>query len=187
MLPALRSGSPGARVGGRPPPTPRTGIFVSTVAILALAGCGLMPKGPVRDPDARPPSPSGPPPMSSGSRRPAPPPTPTRTTSSPSPSGFQTFVAVSCNGKPTGAQVVALLRRTRVLPAQVQATVTNGPLCAGTWQYTEVAMPDAEPIDVVTQGPPEALALVTAGTDACTAGVRAGAPLGIRTVLRCDA
>jgi hypothetical protein len=186
MLPALRSGSLGAGVGRRCPPAPRTSVFVLSVAVLALAGCGLAPKGPVRNPDARPPSPSGPPPASSNSRRPAPP-TPTRTTSSPSPSGFQTFVAVSCNGKPTGAQVVALLRRTRVLPAQAQATVTNGPLCAGTWQYTEVSMPDAEPIDVVTRGAPESLALVTAGTDACTAGVRAGAPLGIRTVLRCDA
>lgn len=165
----------------------RSGVLVSTVAVMAVAGCGLMPKGPVRNPDARPPSPSGPPPVSAYSRPPAPPPTPTRTTSSPSPSGFQTFVAVACNGKPTGAQVIALLRRKGVLPAQVTATVTNGPLCAGTWQYTEVSMPDAEPIDVVTRGAPESLALVTAGTDACTAGVRAGAPLGIRTVLRCDA
>jgi hypothetical protein len=163
----------------------RSGVLVSTVAVLAVAGCGLMPKGPVRDPDARPPSPSGPP-ASPSSRRPAPPPTPTRTTSSPSPSGFQTLVAVACNGKPTGAQVIALLRRRGVVPAQVTVTVTKGPLCAGTWQYTEVSMPDAEPIDVVTRGAPQSLALVTAGTDACTAGVRAGAPLGIRTVLGCD-
>jgi len=185
MLAALRSGSSGCGVGGRRPTTPRMSVFVVVVAVLSVAGCGLMPKGPVRDPDARPPSPSQPVSVSSP-RRSATPPRPTRTTS-PSPSGFGTLTAVACNGKPTAAQVVALLRRNSVLPAQAQATVTNGPLCAGTWQYTEVSMPDAEPIDVVTRGAPEALALVTAGTEPCTAKVRAEAPQGIRSVLRCDA
>jgi hypothetical protein len=185
MLPAFRPGSLGTGVGGRRPPlTPGTGLLVSVVAIMTVAGCGLVPKGPVRDPDARPPSPSGPIGASSPVRS-VPPPRPSRTTS-PSPSGFGTLVAVACNGKPTGAQVVALLRRTGVLPAQARATVTNGPLCAGTWQYTEVSMPDAEPIDVVSRGTPEALALVTAGTDTCTAKVRTEAPPGIRSVLRCD-
>jgi hypothetical protein len=64
--------------------------------------------------------------------------------------------------------------------------VTEGPLCAGTWQYTKVSRPDAEPIDVVTRGAADALALVTAGTDACTSGeVRAAAPPGIRSALGC--
>jgi hypothetical protein len=182
MLPVLRSGSPGTGVDGRHPPILSTGTVVSMVAVLTVAGCGLAPKGPVRDPDARPPSRSGP--TSAGnSRRPVTPPAP-RTTS-PSQSGFGTLTAVSCNGKPTGAQVVALLRRAGVLPAQVQATVTNGPLCAGTWQYTEVSMSGAEPIDVVTRGRPEALDLVTAGTEVCTKGVRAAAPYGIRSLLGC--
>jgi hypothetical protein len=47
-------------------------------------------------------------------------------------------------------------------------------------------MADVEPIDVVTRGAPNALTLVTAGTNPCTARVRAEAPQGIRSALRCD-
>jgi hypothetical protein len=180
---AIGSGSRCGGVGGRRAPTLRTGVVASMVAVLAVAGCALAPNGPVRDPGARPPSPAGAAGSSSSRRVPPPPP---RTTTTPSPTGFSTVVAVACNGRPTGAQVVALLRRDGVLPAQAQATVTNGPLCAGTWQYTEISMSGSEPIDVVTRGRPEALDLVTAGTDVCTKGVRAAAPLGIRTLLRCD-
>ena len=166
----------------------RTGALVVVLAVsLAVAGCGLAPKGPVRDPNARPPSPSGPTDEPPTTRRPVVTPT-TRTTTTPSASasGFGTLVAVACNGKPTGEQVLSLLRRQGVVGAQANARVTNGPLCAGTWQYTVVAMADVEPIDVVTRGAPNSLTLVTAGTNPCTARVRAEAPQGIRSALRCD-
>jgi hypothetical protein len=168
----------------------RTGalvVVVTVAAALAVTGCGLAPRGPVRDPNARPPSPSGPTNEPPASHRPVGTPT-TRTTTIPSASasGFGTLVAVACNGKPTGEQVLSLLRRNGVVAAQAGARVTNGPLCAGTWQYTVVAMADVEPIDVVTRGAPNALTLVTAGTNPCTARVRAEAPQGIRSALRCD-
>jgi hypothetical protein len=50
-----------------------------------------------------------------------------------------------------------------------------------------VTVTDAGPMDVVTRGTPEALVLVTAGTNPCTAKVRAEARRGIRSALRCDA
>ena len=149
-----------------------------------LAGCGLAPTGPVRDPGARPPSPSSDVSSPSFSRRPAV--TPTVRTPATSASGFSEAVAVACNGKPTGSQVVSLLRRQGVLTAQQQATVTAGPLCAGTWQYTVVSVAGADPMDVVTRGAPTALTLVTAGTNPCTTKVKVEAPSGIRSALRCD-
>ncbi len=169
-------------------PRVSTGVLVVICTALAVVGCGLAPKGPVRNPNARPPSPSGPTGEPPPSRRPVVTPTTPRTTSTPSASasGFGTLVAVACNGKPTGEQVLSLLRRNGVLPAQSNARVTNGPLCAGTWQYTVVSMADLEPIDVVTRGAPNSLTLVTAGTNPCTARVRAEAPQGIRSALRCD-
>ena len=166
----------------------RSGMLASTAAVLllagcGLAGCGLAPRGPVRDPNARPPSPShiG---ESSASRPAARPPTRAAT---PSPSGVSGLVAVACNGRPSGNQVIALLRRSKVLGAQTRASVTEGPLCAGTWQYTVVTVTGAGPMDVVTRGTPDALVLVTAGTNPCTAKVRTEAPQGIRSALRCDA
>jgi hypothetical protein len=148
-----------------------------------LVGCGLAPKGPVRDPYARPPSPSG---VSSPSASRRPVATPTLRTLTTSASGFSSRVTVACGGTPTGEQVISLLRRLGVLTAQQRATVTTGPLCAGTWQYTVVSVPAADPMNVVTRGQPTALALVTAGTNPCTAKVRAEAPEGIRSALRCD-
>jgi hypothetical protein len=160
---------------------------VFTVAVLAVGGCGLAPKGPIRDPNARPPSPSGPdsptePPIT------RPPLLPTETpTSSPSSSGFSGLVAVACNGKPTGQQVVDVVRRAGALRADARPTVKRGPLCAGTWQFTELTVPGLDPMDVVTRGAPNALTLVTAGTDPCTPKVRVEAPQGIKAVLGCEA
>ena len=65
------------------------------------------------------------------------------------------------------------------------ATTTIGPLCSGDWQYTALDVPGTGLLQVLTRGPSGALRLVTAGTDVCTATVRAQAPPGIRTVARC--
>src|SRR5688572_12072602 len=160
----------------------RAGVFVSVVlavGVTTLSGCGLAPKGPVRDPDARPPSPSGPDDPGATSRRSTPRPTPTIAPSpAASSSGFSGLVAVACNGRPTGEQVLVVVRRSNVLPAGAQASVKSGPLCAGTWQYTVVAVTGADPMDVVTRGAPNSLTLITAGTNACTAKVRVEAPQG---------
>jgi hypothetical protein len=64
-------------------------------------------------------------------------------------------------------------------------TVDTGPLCAGTWQYTVVLVPNREPLAVVTRGRPGALELVTAGTNVCSIPVRTEAPIGIRTAATC--
>lgn len=117
---------------------------------------------------------------------PAPPLTlPTRPAST-GPAPFGEAVAVSCRGRPSADQVITLLRRTPdLLPRGATVTVQTGPLCAGTWQYTVVAVPDREPLQVVTKGAPAALTLVTAGTDVCSVPVRTGAPAGILTVAHC--
>lgn len=95
-------------------------------------------------------------------------------------------VAVDCAGRPSAAQVVALLRRTDgLLPAGVQVSVPVAPRCAGSWQYTVVQIPSREPLQVVTEGSPTSFTLVTAGTDVCVIPVRVGAPAGIRT-LACE-
>jgi hypothetical protein len=115
----------------------------------------------------------------------APPPTAAPTSASPSPFFGESF-AVSCAGRPSADQVIALLRRTpSLLPRGVRASVKSGPLCAGTWQYTVVDIPDRDELQVVTRGAPTALVLVTAGTDVCNVTVRVSAPAGIRTVAHC--
>jgi hypothetical protein len=112
--------------------------------------------------------------------RPAPPPM-----TSPSPTGFGELVAVGCNGHPSADQVIALLRRASMIPASTRPKVTTGPLCAGTWQYTVLTLPDRDPLQVVTRGAPEALTVETAGTNPCTAQVRANAPAGIVSAISC--
>jgi hypothetical protein len=100
--------------------------------------------------------------------------------------GFADTVAVASNGRPSGAQVVALLHRSSVLPTGVAVTVTTGPLCAGSWQYTVVSATGREPLYVLSRGAPQSLSLVTAGTNVCTVEVRTNAPPGIRAAARCD-
>lgn len=111
----------------------------------------------------------------------------TPSTPSPTRSGFPEETAVSCGGRPTGAQVVAALRRSSgLLPSGVNVTVRAGdPQCAGTWQYAVVLIPNSDPLIVVTRGQPGSLTVVTAGTDVCSIPVRTEAPAGIRT-LACD-
>ncbi|WBC00474.1 hypothetical protein O7543_21115 [Solwaraspora sp. WMMA2080] len=164
-------------------------ISAALVGISILAGCGRPPGVDASTADPAPaPALTGPPSS-------APPGTPTPSASgvpSASPSrsapadGFPVAVAVDCAGRPSAAQVVALLRRTDgLLPAGVQVSVPVAPRCAGSWQYTVVQIPSREPLQVVTEGSPTSFTLVTAGTDVCVIPVRVGAPAGIRT-LACE-
>jgi hypothetical protein len=102
------------------------------------------------------------------------------------PSPFPETTAVTCGGRPTPDQVIALVRRTSsILPATGAVSVVTGPVCSGTWQYTVLQIPDREPLQVVSKGPAESMALVTAGTDICNIDVRNYAPPGIRRAASC--
>jgi hypothetical protein len=95
-------------------------------------------------------------------------------------------VATPCTGGPTGSQVVAALRHNgTLLPAGVTPTVAQAPVCAGSWQYTVLAVPGLDQLDVVTKGRPAALTVVTAGTDVCTPDVTNAAPAGILSAAHC--
>jgi hypothetical protein len=155
-------------------------LVLLAVLATALAGCssGLPPL-----PDQVPPSATAPPTTAPASRSPLPRPTPSIRASSAS--GFPEDSAVTCAGRPGADQIVALLRARHVIDATATVTARQGPLCAGTWQYTVLAVANREPLQVVTQGPASALVLVTAGTDVCTAGVRAQAPPGITAAAHC--
>jgi hypothetical protein len=165
-------------------PTRSTRIAATlALAIFALGGCGSdAPAGVNLPPPARSPSPTPEP-----TYLPAPPLTHPSRPPTGGPTPFDERVAVPCAGRPGADQVVALLRRTPgLLSGGATVTVRTGPLCAGTWQFTVVTVPEREPLQVVTKGAPGALTLVTAGTDVCTAPVRAGAPAGILAVARCS-
>jgi hypothetical protein len=166
-------------------------VLVATVAVCvltAVAGCGRS-AGDSRAVAGGNPRPSGTP-----SARPTPSvrveppslgPLPTPSLRSASP-GFPEEAAVSCAGRPTAEQVITVLRRnTDVLPAGATVTVRVGPLCAGTWQFTEIEVPDREPLRVLTRGAPGSLTFVTAGTYVCTSMVRTTAPTGILAVAHC--
>lgn len=178
------------------PSAPRRTIGAANAAALAaavllaagapLAGCDRPPAGtgaPAPTAAATT-TPTGAPPASRSPTVPG----PTRT---PAPGGtsgpvFTELTAQPCQGYPSGDQVIALLRRTTgLLPAGGTVTVRTGPLCAGSWQYTVLTVADRDPLQVVTRGSPQALELVTAGTDVCTVEVRVVAPAGIRAITRC--
>ncbi|MFI9529735.1 hypothetical protein [Micromonospora rosaria] len=94
--------------------------------------------------------------------------------------------ATACSNGPSASTVIALVRgRPRLLPTGARAKVQTGPLCADDWHWTMLDVTGHERLQVVTRGKPGAPELVTAGTDVCTAEVRATAPAGIRT-LACD-
>ena len=92
--------------------------------------------------------------------------------------------AVACGGAPSTERIIALLRGMSMIPS-AKVTVRTGPLCAGAWQYTVIVVAGREPLQVLTRGVPEALTLVTAGTDVCIPVVRASAPAGILTLTHC--
>jgi hypothetical protein len=91
--------------------------------------------------------------------------------------------AVECDGEPDANAVLAALREAGLLDAD--AEVVEGPLCADDWQYAVVAVPDRDPLQVITSGPPDELTLETAGTEVCTIEVRVHAPRAIRAVAGC--
>jgi hypothetical protein len=150
--------------------------------ILGVAACGT-------PPELRPKPGSEVPYPSTSASSPTPPalprPPPLPPTAAPTPTFAEDF-AVDCAGRPSGEAVVRVLRRTRgLIGSGARVTVLTGPLCAGTWQYTVVSVPGREPLAAVTKGRPDALRLVTAGTDVCSIPVRTGAPAGILTAAAC--
>jgi hypothetical protein len=153
----------------------------AAVAIAALAaGCGVPPE--LRDPPG-----SVVPSPKTASPTASPPPAASDLPPTAVPSATPTFgeaSAVPCQGQPSAAQVMALLRNTSgMLPRSASATVrSDTPLCAGTWQYSVIVVADRDPLLVVTRGAPGALTLVTAGTNVCNIPVRTSAPVGIREV-----
>jgi hypothetical protein len=153
-------------------------VLVAAAVTGVLAGCGSS-GGPQQLPSAA-----------------APVSRPSATSAAPSPAlsippsvvastGFPAEYAVPCAGRPGADQVITVLWSAKVLPSRAPATTTIGPLCSADWQYTALDVPGTGLLQVLTRGPSGALRLVTAGTDVCTATVKAQAPAGIRTVARC--
>lgn len=151
------------------------------IGLALAAGCGAPPEltDPPRAPLPVPSSSASPPP----SQRP-----PTFPGESGQPTDGPRFpeeIAMACAGQPGGEEIVETLRASNLLPAGVEAEVVDGPYCSGTWQYAMVSVPDRDPLQVITEGKPGALTLVTVGTDVCTVEVRMLAPAGIRAVAAC--
>jgi hypothetical protein len=96
-------------------------------------------------------------------------------------------VAVACGGRPSASQVIAAVRRDRnLLPQGVTPQVLTGPLCAGSWQYTIMSVPERDPLQVVTRGAASSLTVVIAGTYVCTPEVTGAAPSGIVSAAHCQ-
>jgi hypothetical protein len=145
------------------PDTPRAGHDAGVPTISGLPGA----------PAAAPSSDALPPP---------PPPPPDSVSASPT---FAEASAVSCAGQPSADQVTARVRAAGLIDGGAKATVTLGPMCAGSWQYTVLNVAGREPLQVVTDGQPAALTLVTAGTDVCSTEVLTQAPPGIIDATHC--
>ncbi|MEU8606702.1 hypothetical protein AB0C29_01675 [Actinoplanes sp. NPDC048791] len=110
-----------------------------------------------------------------------PPRTTTPTTAAPTPT---TPPAPKCRSGPTAAQVVAVLKGLPGIPDR-QLAVSDGPFCAGSWQFAQVQIAGEDPkkaeqLFVVTTGTPTALKVIEAGTDVCSVEVQTKAPAGIR-------
>jgi hypothetical protein len=111
--------------------------------------------------------------------------TPPRATTPPAPATTGPKPAPKCTRGPTPAQVIALARTAPGIPANLPMTVSAGPYCQSSWQYTKISTRKGEdPLLVVSTGAPKALKLVEAGQDVCSDKVAATAPAGIR-VLAC--
>jgi hypothetical protein len=164
----------------------RRGRSVLLLGALLCAGCGPAPQASSGAATAsRPPLPS---PVRSPSPSPYVPPSPLPVSARPSVSTGPSFpdgFAVSCAGYPQASRVIALMRSKQVISRSASVVASVGPLCAGSWQYTVLNEPNREPLQVITQGRPTSLQLVTAGTDVCTPLVRTQAPPGILTVAHC--
>jgi hypothetical protein len=106
---------------------------------------------------------------------------PSRVSPSPSLSPFSEFVTVPCGSRVTADQVINLIRgQTEIEPSRA----VTGPLCAGTWQYTELQVPNQDPVQAITASR-DGLKLIAVGTDVCTAEVKLQAPSAIRTAADC--
>jgi hypothetical protein len=166
-------------MGGVPPSARLVALLVPLAAVL-LAGCGPPPDPPDPDPPPPPPAtPTGTVPVSPGPAFPG-----GGGPGDTSP-GFGENVAVGCADEPGDGELLDLLRGEDLLGANTDANVVDGPLCAGTWQYAVVSVPNRDPLRVVTRGEPDDLELVTAGTDVCIPEVRIQAPIGIRNAAGC--
>ncbi|HEX6683955.1 MAG TPA: hypothetical protein VF062_14220 [Candidatus Limnocylindrales bacterium] len=138
---------------------------------------------------------------SRGDRVPAPPSAPSQTpefppgftpapTSSPSRnisptptlSPFPEYTAVPCAGRVTANQVIDLVRSASSISPS--GAVAGYPLCAGSWQLTELQVPGRDSVLAVTITQ-NGLKLVAAGTDVCTAEVKLLAPSGIKLAAGC--
>ena len=155
--------------------------LIASALALAIVGCGVPPELEPQ-PGVPVPSPST---VPTTGRPVIPLPLPSATT----PGAEATFAenyAVACLGRPSGDQVIAMLRATtKLLPRTGTIAVPTGPLCAGNWQYTILTVTGKDPLQVVTQGAPKAMKLVTAGTNVCSVDVRTHAPVGIIAAARC--
>jgi hypothetical protein len=165
-------------------------------AVVVLAGCGTPPEPlPTAPPKtygipSAPPSGSGypsgvvpsyPPPTGGFPAYPTPtyPAYPTATTPTPAATTGPP-PAPNCTNGPTKAQVLAVVKDNPGIPPNTRLVVQGGPYCAGTWQFTTLGKPGADPLAVVTNGKPTALKLVELGQDVCSDHVQHAAPVGIR-------
>jgi hypothetical protein len=169
----------------------RTGAAVLAIVSLGclVSGCTRSrgDSGPLLPPVSPPPARTASPTPVSTPNVPARTGTPSRSASgSPSQLPFSEAYVSQCNGRPTGDQVIAAVRRARPnLPAGAGLTVKTGPLCAGVWQYTVLTVTGSEPLQVMSKGAPAALTIVTVGTDPCTVEVKATAPPALLNTADC--
>jgi hypothetical protein len=161
------------------------GVLLCGMVAGVLSGCTPVPSQVARPSAVPPGSPSRSPSPLPSDEAPPPGAEPLPTTVAASATGFAEAYAVNCAGRPGVDGVVALLRAKGVITGSPAVTPQVGPLCAGTWQYTVLGVAGRESLQVVTEGPPEALHLVAAGTDVCSGAVRTLAPTGIISVAHC--
>jgi hypothetical protein len=103
---------------------------------------------------------------------------------SPSPTPSQSGVPVA--GCPTGAQVLAVLAGAGAVdPAASGLSVERPPTCAGDWSAATVAVPDADPLEVILRSRGGRLYVVTAGSGLCGDPDVADAPATVRAAAGC--
>jgi hypothetical protein len=160
------------------PPLTKLRASMTAFVLSALAGCGVPPDL-APSPGTQVPIPSAAP-QASGPYPPGFTPRPTGPVVSTTP--FPEYTSVSCNGKPTGDQVVALVKqKTAISPSK---PITQ-PVCAGSWHFTVLEVPNREPLQVLSKTDATGMQLMAVGTDVCTVDVRRQAPTGILLAASC--